>query len=127
MSLWLGDQDAQELLKSRGSREKTRTRVKRFTVVCERSETITSVRNVPERNERGRRADADRVKHRLSVRNVPKRRIEATAALLETVTRGRRTAAGRQQINTPKGTARNGGDLQGLSGMSDPKKGSPEQ
>ena len=34
---------------------------------CERSETITSVRNVPERNERGRRADADRVKHRLSV------------------------------------------------------------
>lgn len=94
MSLWLGDQDAQELLKSRGSREKTRTRVKRFTVVCERSETITSVRNVPERNERGRRADADRVKHRLSVRNVPKRRIEATAALLETVTRGRRTAAG---------------------------------
>lgn len=27
---------------------------KRFTVVCERSETITSVRNVPERNEKGR-------------------------------------------------------------------------
>ena len=50
--------------------------MKRFTVVCERSETITSVRNVPERNERGRRADADRVKHRLSVRNVPKPRIE---------------------------------------------------
>ena len=28
--------------------------MKRFTVVCERSETITSVRNVPERNEKGR-------------------------------------------------------------------------
>jgi len=28
--------------------------VKRITVVCERSETITSVRNVPERNEKGR-------------------------------------------------------------------------
>lgn len=41
--------------------------MKRITVVCERSETIASVRNVPERNERGRRADADRVKHRLSV------------------------------------------------------------
>ena len=63
-------------MKSKGSRGKTRTRVKRITVVCERSETITSVRNVPERNERGRRADADRVKHRLSVRNVPKPRIE---------------------------------------------------
>lgn len=76
VSLWLGDQDAPELLKSKGSRGKTRTRVKRITVVCERSETIASVRNVPERNERGRRADADRVKHRLSVRNVPKPRIE---------------------------------------------------
>lgn len=29
-----------------------------------------------QRNEKGRRADADRVKHRLSVRNVPKPRIE---------------------------------------------------
>ena len=28
--------------------------MKRITVVCERSETITSVRNVPERNEKGR-------------------------------------------------------------------------
>lgn len=54
MSLWRCDQDAPELLKSKGSREKTRTRVKRFAVVCERSKTITSVRNVPERNERGR-------------------------------------------------------------------------
>jgi hypothetical protein len=46
---------------------KDKNKSERITVVCERSETIASVRNVPERNERGRRADADRVKHRLSV------------------------------------------------------------
>lgn len=36
--------------------------------------------------------------------------------LPETVTRGRRTAAGRKQINAPKGAGRNGGDMPGLSG-----------
>lgn len=87
-----GDQDAPELLKSRGSREKTRTRVKRFTVVCERSEIITSVRNVPERNETGVRADADQVKHRISVAS-SKTTNKATAALPEPLPE----ADGRQQ------------------------------
>ena len=93
VSLWLGDQDAPELLKSKGSRGKTRTRVKRITVVCERSETIASVRNVPERNERGRRADADRVKHRLSVATFQNDE-QGNCCPSGTVTRGRRTAAG---------------------------------
>ena len=74
--------------------------MKRFTVVCERSETITSVRNVPERNERGRRADADRVKHRLSVRNVPKPRIELLPFLKPLP-----EADGRQQDSKRKGLA----------------------
>lgn len=73
----MGDQDAPELLKSKGSREKTRTRVKRFAVVCERSETIASVRNVP------------------------KPRIEATAALPEPLPE----ADGRQQDSKRKGLA----------------------
>lgn len=178
--------------------------MKRFTVVCERSETITSVRNVPERNEKGRQyrqyflnledlhagleikskyADWFKnmstygftenedymtvsknlenggriIEHFISVdmakqicmiqRNEKGRRCGSrmltrentdsalqrskttnrAAALPETVTRGRRTAAGRKQINAPKGAGRNGGDMQGLSGMSDHQKGSPEQ
>ena len=40
----------------------------------------------------------------------------SNAKIPETVTRGRRTAAGRKQINAPKGAGRNGGDMPGLSG-----------
>lgn len=76
-----GDQDAPELLKSRGSREKTRTRVKRFTVVCERSETITSVRNVP------------------------KPRIEATAALPEPLPEADGRQQGVNKLTPQKGLA----------------------
>lgn len=128
-SLWRGDQDAPELLKSRGSREKTRTRVKRFTVVCERSETITSVRNVPGRNKRGQALqipDADQVKHRLSV------------ATLQNDEQGNCCPSGNRYQRQTDGSRianerdwqkwwRHAGIVRRLSGMSDHKKGSPEQ
>lgn len=76
VSLWLGDQDAPELLKSKGSREKTRNKCEKVHG-CMRAFGNNNERSQCSGAERkGRRADADRVKHRLSVCNVPKPRIE---------------------------------------------------
>ena len=68
---------------------------KRFTVVCERSETITSVRNVPERNEKGRRCGSRMLTRKNTDSALQRSKTtNRAAALPETVTRGRRTAAG---------------------------------
>lgn len=58
-----------------------------------------------QRNEKGRRADADRVKHRLSVRNVPKPRIEATAALPEPLPEADGRQQGVNKLTPQKGLA----------------------
>lgn len=76
-----------------------------------------------QRNEKGRRADADRVKHRLSVRNVPKPRIEATAALPEPLPE----ADGRQQDSKRKGLAEMVETCRDCPECQTLKRGSPEQ
>lgn len=59
------------------------------------SETITSVRNVPERNEKGRRCGSRMLTRKNTDSALQRSKTtNRAAALPETVTRGRRTAAG---------------------------------